>query len=373
MGSGEDIQETNRQLAQQHNHIMALTEAYHKYSTMLDRISDSHQKLQEAVYKGEGGFTAMISSMSEMGKATDDMLLTMANFHGILPGVAGKVGATMQKFNALGEAFKVASDKLAIFGEQITYFDTFSSAVRQSEADMRGFAGAFGGGVEEARKLSAAMIGPGGVREALASEDFGYIGGEQIEKFRGAMAAANLSTGYMTDTVRVAGKEMSLLGVGILQAGSMGMETTTYVSKLGDAIMKQGLSSQQAVEQMAGFRIASRETGLSVSTIIETLTSATQQFNVLGMTADFAKPALMGFADSLDSMGLGMENATSLAASLTTALAGVVESYEKAYLLQLRGGLDFGGGGGAVGAGVQLQAAMLNAEGDPGAQAALGS
>ena len=204
MASGEDIQETNRQLAQQHTHITALTEAYHKYSTMLDKISDSHQKLQEAVYKGEGGFTAMISSMAEMGAATDKMLATMGSFVGILPGLGDKAGAALTNFNALGEAFKVASDKLAIFGEQITYFDTFSSAIRQSEADMRGFAGAFGGGVEEARKLSAAMIGPGGIREALASEDFGYIGGEQIEKFRGAMAAANLSTEYMTDTVRVA-------------------------------------------------------------------------------------------------------------------------------------------------------------------------
>mgnify|MGYP001257602918 CR=1 FL=1 len=373
MSSNDEIKDTNTLLQTQHTHITALTKIWHNYADQLDKTTDAHRTLQEAIAKGEGGYQAMVTSLAQMGEATDAMLTTMSSFVGILPGLSGQTSQAMQSMNVLGEAFKVASDKLALFGEQISYFDSFSSAIRQSEAQMRGFSGAFGEGVEEARRLSEAMLGPDGLRMALASEEYGYIGGEQIAEFTKAMAGANLETGYMTETVSVAGKEMSLLGVGILQAGSMGMETAAYVSKLGDAIMKQGLSAQQAVEQMAGFRIVARETGLSVSTVMEGLKSATQQFNVLGMTADFAKPAMLGFADSLDSMGLGMENASQLAADLTSSLAGVIQSYEKAYLLQIRGGLDFGGGGGAIGAGVQLQAAMLNAEGDTAAQTDLAS
>jgi hypothetical protein len=168
----------------------------------------------------------------------------------------------------------------------------------------------------------------------------------------------------LAGTIETGMGSLNLWSVATAHAASIGMGATKYMENLNKAMNKQGMTAQEAVEQMAMFGAVASETGLNISAVSDGLNQAASGFEKIGMSADFGKPFIEGFADSLTSMGFGVENAISLTQTLSNSLGKLTENYGLAYITFQRGGLDIGGGGstGVLGSSIGLQAAMMEAE-----------
>ena len=135
----------------------------------------------------------------------------------------------------------------------------------------------------------------------------------------------------------------------------------SYYSTLNELISKNGLTFEQAIGTIASYKDVASNTGLSVETVSQALSGSVSGFSKLGVTVDFARPALEGFAQSMKKMGLGIAESTDLARALSGSLLNVANDYGKAYFMFQQGNLDFGGGGGVLGASIGYRAKMLDA------------
>ena len=364
------IQATTEALSSLRSGVMGITKSWKAYAEHVHTATEAQMALQDSAYKGADGFTAMAKSLDASGQQFRSMAKIFTDLASNIPLLESKFVIMGKAVEFLGDTFAIAAQKQRLLAEDIGYWDSFSSFTRRLESDMRGLGGAFGEGVDKSRELADSFVK---VQTEIKGIDYGFLGGDELKGFTEQLANVNLHTGYLTERIDIAGKSYNLMGASMLQAGYMGLESAGYMKLLGDSIMKQGLTSEDAMESIAGYSVVSRETGLSVDSVSKSMNEAANGFAMLGMSADFGRPLILGYADSLGEMGLGMENAIALSKTLTSTLGDLGTKYDKAFLLQQRGGLDLGAGGGALGAGIGIQAAMLKAEGDPAAQADLSS
>lgn len=342
--------------------------SFQEASKAVSNLERGLRGLSEAGLSSDGSFEKLISSTTSFYSAIQNLgqvLPSLLNSLGLAGDLAGGLTKNLTQVFDVMIGFAAAQSMIAQFTD---VFDALSLGIRKTRSDMMALSHAFGGTYDDAVKLADSFIE---IQKSGATRERGWLSRGQLDATIAAMKATNIEAENMTDTISVAGDAWSFLELATVHAQASSMETTKYMQYLSNAMIKQGLETSEAFKQMAGFAEVSEETGLTVDTIANTLQNATSNFAKLGVSADFARPLMIGFASSLQEVGLGVEQAGSLTESLTKSLAGLGDDYGMAHFVSTMGGLDFGGGGGALGAGIGIQAAMLEAE-TTGDQAALG-
>jgi uncharacterized protein YdbL (DUF1318 family) len=200
-----------------------------------------------------------------------------------------------------------------------------------------------------------------------------YLSGESLLEMSNATKGTSIRMSDLADTMHVGGRATTAWSVATAHATAIGMTAASYMAHLNTSMNTYGMSTEGAIEQMAMYNQVASETGLNTDKVSSTLEGAARRFEKLGMSANFGRPFLEGFAQSVTNVGLGIENAMGLTQSFSGAIGKLTQDYGLAYVTFQRGGLEMGGSGGSgvLGASIGLRADMLRAErdGDQGAMA----
>ena len=344
----------------------------------------------DAITSASAAAAAAINTMSENVKGSKDVLgglIGVSNsvtksFDGITASLAGIVkgipvlGDLAEGLATVGSATLIPVKALTSFAEVyndlIKVGDGFTSVIRDTDKAMYDLASSFGSSFSEAQIFRNQIID---ISQAVSGLDFGYISPKELIDTMKVFSDSGITIDKFSDTISNSAGKFDLLTAAIIHSQAIGMTTQEYLSHMSNAMMKQGLSSQEAGEQLQLYSDISKDTGLNTDKVAGALQGLSDGFTSMGLSANFGEPLLRGFANTLSGMGLGIENAISLTTSLGTSLANLTTNYSTAYLTFNRGGgLNFGqGSGSALGAGIQFQSKLLKAQqsGDASEQASL--
>lgn len=337
-----------------------------------------------AAAQTKDSLAALTGSVVEGGKEFDKMLNAASSLSNTLKAVGGAaqaLGGLTVVLGPLGNLFEKATGAVSglfdsiielsrAYYEGMGALDAFSSGHRQLQSVIYDLGTQFGKTFDEVKNFSNIFLATAG---AVKGADFGWLTADHLGQTAKAIAGNRVNIEQFAEVIETTAGSMDLLTAATLQAGTSGLETSEYFNTLSQAMLKQGLEAQDAMEQIASFKDLAEDTGLSVRSISGALSTLGNSFSKLGISADFGRPLIKGFADSISDMGLGIENATELASTLSNSLATLATDYSTMYVTAQRGNLAGMMGGGALGAGIQMQARMLEAEGDPNAQAQIGA
>lgn len=326
----------------------------------LKTAQSATEGLMDSLLEGGRSFDAMIEGARQLSISMDRASASIGNMGEAIPLLKPLAGVLQKAIDASSSLLSVTTSLTGAYSGMIGILDATSRPYRRLTRDIFELGARFGATFEQAQTYTEYIM-----RSArrVSEADYGYINIVELESAMQDLAAARIPISLFNETITSTAGSMDLLSTAVLHAGAMGLEVSEYFSLLGHAILTQGKTAQQAVEQMAEFRDISEDTGLTVTTVAENLQSLASNFSRLGLSADFGRPLLAGFTRTLKDMGLGIENATTLTTDLGDALASLTTDYATAFLTATRGGLEIGGGG-ALSAGIQLQARMLEAERD---------
>lgn len=280
---------------------------------------------------------------------------------GGLVSIAPGLGLIGDAFEGIGNTLAAGVDGIKLFGDglhnMVKFGDELTSVQRSITESNYDLAVQFGGTLSEAKKFSNFMTKSAA---DLSTADFGWqsFATDSIAMTE-ALARNGISFEKMEQTVSNTSKSMNLYSIALLQAQSLGLKQEEYAKLMSDAIMSQGMSVQQASETMAMYGSMSKETGLRIETVSDSLNGLGNSFKKMGLNARFGQSFLSSFASSLKETGLGIENAGDLAQSFGEAMANLSTNYGSAFVTAKQGGMDMGSGG-ALGAGIQMQAKMMD-------------
>ncbi len=326
------------------------------------------EDMNDKALRGGLGFDVLIKSAESGTKAFAELTDSVGAFGSALT-FGLDFGLFSKGMSTIGDLFETviggATHLIAIFDGVGKGMDAITGFSRNLNATLFESVLRFNGNFEAAKQFSEYIINSS---QKFATAEFGFISpADRIAAVKG-LEQAGIPLAKMADQVDSAAGSMDLLNTAFLHSQALGLELTSYLEMIGDAMLRQGLNSQQAVEQLALFGDISETTGIRTDKVSRSLQGLSNRFSKLGVTANFGKPLLEGFASSLTSMGLGFENAIELSEDLSNSLVKLTSDYSAAFITFQRGGLDFGGGGGALGAGISLRAELLKANetGDQG-------
>ena len=324
--------------------------------------------INSSVLDGGNSMNALAASIEGVAGSAQNLLNMFDQLVSIIPGLGG-VGDAM---GTIGTAFRAAGSVIGSFvgaiDEAAGVMDGLTGISRDTSRQLFEVSAGFGGAYKAAWDYKNLILD---MASTLSTYDFGFIRQSEVNEMFGAARAAKLSLEDLTATITTSDGTMQAYAAGILQASSMSLELSAYAGLLGDAIYGQGLSTKEAMYQISAFRDVSDDTGVSLVDVTDTLQGLSRQFRTLGIQADFGEPILRGFAKSLSDIGLGAENAKALTEDLGSSLTGIATDPALAYITAQFGGLSYGQGGTALGAGIDMQARLLEAE-KTGDQAAVG-
>jgi len=349
------------------NNIRQAKEAAGNLNNDVRDLTKSYSKFGDAVYLAtKGGKDGLDDLIKASGQANESIKATINLFSDIAGNIPGLDGVSEVFREITSSAFDFSTKLFETAGrgaqELIDGLDSQSKALREVDSSMFGVVKSFGEGIGVAREFTASI-------SAQSLTDFAkaaYISTDDLKSFIEATRGSNLSLSTLSQTISTAYGNLDFYTVALLQASAAGISINESTRLLDVAINKQGLTAQTALEVMSGFSEVSRETGISFSTVANTLNSAANQFSKLGMSAEFGRPILENFAKTVKEVGLGIDVATESTTSLVSAMGGLSDNYGLAYLTQLRGG----GGvtSGVLGTSIEMRQSLREAEesGDQG-------
>jgi hypothetical protein len=342
-----------------------VTEGAENVSSTVKETKSTLDNLTEAVRALGGGLRTGTNGLDDLikaGRASSEALTSTGGAIGGLiakiPGMGGLGDVFKESSFAIGGVAKLLSvDLLDSAKATANLFDEFSKAIRETDIEMLSLTKSFGQGLDVAMEMSNSLP-----EQALT--DFGRAAGLSIKEMKEFISQArglNINLDDLTENISTAYGNLNLYAVAAIQASAAGISLSESSRLLETAIAKQGMSAQSAVETIAGFSEVAKETGLSFSTVANTLNYAVSQFDKLGMSADFGRPILENFARTVKEVGLGIDVATESTRSLVSAMGGLSDNYGLAYLTQIKGG---GGAsaGGVLGTSIEMRQKMREAE-----------
>lgn len=370
MGSGKtdaQFEELGKSAEKTGKQVTGAAAALDKYTKSGSIFALGTERITGVVGNQTKAIDDLVESMEKMGSIVGGAGDAVVAITSVFPGLGTAVSGAVKTLQVAGKAMATVGGAALTMGKIMAEgFDTPSRSLRQFDQQIFEIGKQFGGTVKEAAKFADAL----NVETASKFSRSLYITKDQMIEFTQATARTSLSLDQMNETVETGIGTTTMFAVAAAQAAAMGVTMGDAAEYFNTAMNKQGKSAQEAAGMIAGFSAVAKETGLRASKVASTLNGAVEGFTKLGMSADFGRPILEGFGRTMKDMGLGIENATSLTTSLSSALAGLTTDYASAYIMFQKGGLDIGGGGsgGALGASIGLQAAMLDAEktGDQG-------
>lgn len=354
--------------------IDTLQEAVQKIKELQKEIESLRNSMARGYSVSSGAINGLAKSaldgtlsISKLHDETEDFLNGIENLTGGAAGLINQINPLSKIFSDIGDStlspIKAIGSFVGTLSDAIVGIvdatDSITSGYREYSKMVIGLGAGFGQSLDQAREFGDYIVSSG---KNFANAESGFISIANRISVAEGMAEAGIPLENMSKTIVSTAGSFDFLNTAFLQSSKMGMDLRDYMSKLSDAMNVQGLSAQQAFEQMAMYGDIAENTGLQVDSIIRSLDNVADNFKKMGMSASFGRPLLEGFTSSLNSMGLGFENALDLTASLGRALGELTTNYSAAYVTFQRGGLDFGAGGGAMGASIGLRAQLLDAE-----------
>ena len=275
---------------------------------------------------------------------------------------AKDLGIISDTFSAMGQAITAPLEALnasvEVFQSIISVGDAMTKIIRENDAAIYGLAASFGTTFKEAQLFRNEYVR---MADAVATPEFGVISPKELRATMQEMSSAGITIDRFSDSIASSAGSTDLLTTSFLHAESLGISIQSYMASLSSGMMKQGLSSQEAAQQMAIFGDISDDTGIKTDRIADSLGQLASGFTKIGLSANFGEPLLRGFVGTLEDMGLGIENALELSQSLGSAIANLSTNYASAFVT-MNGGGGGGSGMGALGAGINLQARLLKAQ-----------
>jgi len=350
--------------------IGGLADSATRATTSVKTLSESLTSLSRAGINTGNGLGLLTDGIAGTAKSIADLTGQMESIVRAVPILGGlasaPIGAVKNVISAMGSATRVASEAVQGY---INTLDAFSKPIRELEGGMWDLEKAFGGTFDTAKSFYE-------VFNTEVTSDFAthmFLSGESLLKMSEATSGTSIRMSDLADTMHVGGRATTAWSVATAHATAIGMTAASYMSHLNTSMNVYGMSTEGAIGQMAMYNQVASETGLNTDKVSSTLEGAAQRFEKLGMSANFGRPFLEGFAQSVTNVGLGIENAMNLTRSFSGAIGKLTEDYGLAYVTFQRGGLEMGGSGGSgvLGASIGLRADMLRAErdGDQGAMA----
>jgi len=325
-------------------------------TSAIENVGNAIEGINKSVLTGGNSMKALSESMELVGKAGEAAAKSIS----LLVEKAPILGNFSKIFGVLGGVFKnvgqVAGAFVGAIGEAAGVMDGMTGITRETVKQLYEVSAGFGGGLKAAWDYKNMILS---LAETLSTYEFGFIRQAEVQAMFAAAKAARLSLDDLTQTITTSDGSMTAYAAGILQASALNLEMAEYTKLLGDAIYGQGLSTQQAMEQLSSFRDVSGDTGVALDDVTSTLQGMSRSFRSLGVQASFGEPVLRGYAKSLQEIGLGAENAKKLTEDLSKSLIGITQDPALAYLTSQFGDLSYGVGGGAVSATIDMQAALL--------------
>jgi hypothetical protein len=357
------------------DNLEKITASTGKYAKEVEGVAAAIGKLNALGSTTSGNLDSQTKAFDDLGKSissisglitntTDVLKALMSSFAGenIADLIVGPFQGVKEIFTGLADG---AMKSMQIFSE---IFDAPSRDIRYFDDQMFSLGKRFGDSVGESQKFA----------DSLKSQTFSQFGTtlmltrDELKKYAEASSSTNLTFKDLNETIETTYGSTNLLAVATAFGESTNAHAGIVMRTLNDLIKKQGLSASEAADMLGLYAGVAKETGLSIESVTTSLNTAVSGFGKLGITADFGKPALEGFSRTVKEMGLGLEQAGSLASDLSSALAGVASNYSTAFIMSQRGGLQYGAGGGVLGSSIGLQAALLEAE-KTGDQAQIGA
>jgi hypothetical protein len=328
----------------------------------IDSATKAIDEMNRKALDGGLTFNSLTQSIETSTRSISNLVKTVGNF-GSAVTLGLDFGFISKGFSGLADIFNLviggANKLLSIFDSVGSGIDSVSGFSRELNSSLYESVSRFGGSFDAAKRFSDYIIQSA---QDFSKAEAGFISPSDRIKAVKSMEQAGIPLSRMSEIVDSAAGRMDLLNSAFLHSGALGLDLTSYMDNLGNAITRQGLSVQDASEQMAMFGDISEDTGLRVDKVAGSLQGLSNRFSKMGVTANFGKPILQGFTNTLSSLGLGFENAIDLSEGLSNSLTKLTSDYATAFVTFQRGGLDFGGGGGALGASIGLRSELLKAK-----------
>lgn len=329
-------------------------------SGIAPEVVSALNNVNDAVLKNGKSSEVAIKSIGNLAEKLGSVAGSSSDLLGSLTGLTSGFGFLSDAFNAIGGSIKMFSDGAL---ELIRVTDSLSATNRQLIDSNFKLSVQFGGTLEAAEEYSEFMKQSS---KELATADFGYQNfSEESLKMVEAFSNARLSSATLREEVTDGARSWNLYQMAVLQAEAAGMSMSEYANIMSDNILKQGMSVQESVDIISEYSAIAKETGLSTSIVSKTLSGLGDSFRKMGMDSNFGKNIMTAFAKSLSDVGLGIENAADLTQTFGSAMGNLSTNYSMSYLTAMRGGLNMGSGG-ALGAGIQMQAKLLDKNADQG-------
>lgn len=337
-------------------------------------ITETIGNIEKAASAASGSMDSFNESLLKTGKGIDAIRNLSSTFSGLttaigavgekFPLIGGGIGGLTKGLSGLADGFsKTIGAGQALVGS----YDGMSGYFRGLDTDVYNTMAGFGLTFNEARKLSDQLSSIG---SDMSNADFGFQNVVDVRAAYLKFAEVGIPLEKLSSTIRTSSGDFQFMAVAMLQAKAAGLEMSQYVGYIENAVRNQGLTMQEATEQVAMFSQVSKETGLSIEDVATTLNGVASGYTKIGISANFARPLMEGFGRTLKGMGLGIKDSVELTQSFTKALASIPTDYSKAFITAQRGGLNIPGGAGAgvLNPAIQMQARLLRAQRNEGGE-----
>lgn len=349
--------------------LLKSTESAKDLNAILGLINNTIDESAKVISKSARVFDSSLDDISRatvsVGDNIDDLLdgvKQLGKDFGDVFNVIGNIvgGPVADSFSMLGTVFKNtfegAANLVKGVNEVTDGLDKGTDVYRDFKAVVAEVGFSFGKTYEESQKFGDSL------RDTINRTNLGlFIDPGEIINVAKSFADAGMELDNLNKIIDTSIGSFTILETTIALSNRTGIDQSSIARSITDAVMKQGISVEDATKQFAAYSDISEKTGLTVSDVKNSLETTASGFSELGLSAEFSRPFLENFVTSLEKVGLGIKNATGLSATLSRSVVGLSQDYAKAYLTFERGGIDLGGGGGVLGAAISLEDRLTTA------------
>ena len=367
--------------------IKATIEAYTSGKAKLSETKSAFDDIYDSTDKLKNGLGSLSDAFSNFSKLaindTKTLEGTISSINSFTNSIAS-AGESIKSISALGSTFglkevfdnaidpasrvlKTISTMASAGLEAAKVFDGMDAGTRELNSNQFKLAANIGLGFDQAKKFGEVYKDIVSSNSELAQKGF-YINALEFQAATRALQEQGFAMDALAESSGAAANGLNNVQAMTMQAKAMGKDVQTYAKEMGDMVRKSGLSMEDSMKLMASTQDISRDTGLRVDEVTQSLNSATSGFQRMGTTIGFGMPLLKGFASSITEVGLGISQAGDLAADFSKNLLNIVNNPALAYIASMKGGFSgsMGGGGGVLNPSIQMQAMMMDQ--GPGAQ-----
>jgi hypothetical protein len=333
----------------------------------LNQYMGEFVKINDSMYKSLASSTTAMKTVTDATRSMGAVLSDTVGFAGTLvekfgeTGLAGKVNETGKSIKGFSEGL---IDAAKVGGTIIEILDSQSAGFRKLDAEYLRYTRSFGEGIEYAKELSSSLA-------TDRVSEFGkayHLTAEDVSAFNKALLETNIGLENSFSDIDAGTQGLKFYSAAMAVAAASGMDTYKAVNTLNDIISKQGVTAESALEILSGYSDISKNTGLNIDTVNQSLSSSISGFQKMGATVDFARPILEGFAKSFKEVGLGVEEAANSAQGFSQSLARMSTDYTLSYIMSSRGGFGNQEGANILGSSIETRAKMIEAGDDVGKQ-----